>query len=132
MGLRQGDIIQRINGQTPQNLMETLQLLEDTASSPRILFQRRNGIRLVSTDADSSVSSIVLDAEDHTGGYRVAEVAEGSAAARAGVRRGDRLVSIDGQTTENLQQLGDALRVRPPVQHTLVVRRGNATSQVKL
>ncbi len=55
----------------------------------------------------------------------VAGVQAGSAAAKAGLRRGDRIVSVSGRAVERFEELHDIVAIRPGVRMTLgVVRAG--------
>jgi membrane-associated protease RseP (regulator of RpoE activity) len=56
-------------------------------------------------------------------GWTVTEVVAGSAAAAAGLRAGDRIVSVDGVAVPIWDDLGTAVRPRPGQTVTLVVER---------
>jgi membrane-associated protease RseP (regulator of RpoE activity) len=56
-------------------------------------------------------------------GWTVAEVVPGSAAAAAGLRTGDDLVSVDGVAVPTWDDLGEAVRPKPDQPVTLVVER---------
>jgi hypothetical protein len=69
---------------------------------------------------------ILAPAGDGKGGVRVAKVLEGSAAAKAGVRAGDRLVRVAGRKVDGTDAAREAAaKVRPGEVIVLAVRRGD-------
>jgi RIP metalloprotease RseP len=66
--------------------------------------------------------------------WTVRSVSPGTAAAEAGLRPGDRVVSVDGTSTPTFAKMGTAVRTRPGQQVDLVVLRdgGRQTLPVKL
>jgi serine protease Do len=89
----------------------------DVAS--RILPQLRENGRVVRGYLGVSIANIGRgDAEafglPNTDGALVQEVVEGHAAAKAGVRHGDVIVTVDGETIKDTRQLIDTVSAMPP------------------
>ena len=61
-------------------------------------------------------------------------VMPGSAAQEAGIRVGDRILEIEGQSTESLEDIARIVSIRPDEQVTILFRRGDrtATTQARL
>jgi membrane-associated protease RseP (regulator of RpoE activity) len=57
--------------------------------------------------------------------WTVTEVTEGSAAAAAGLQPGDRIVTVDGVSVANWDDLGNAVRPKPGQTVSLVVERAD-------
>jgi putative serine protease PepD len=67
-----------------------------------------------------------------TGGVKVASVQSGSAAAKAGLKVGDVIVSLDGQATSDASTLRAAIDAKKPGDHiTLTVKRNGQTKTVQ-
>jgi serine protease Do len=85
----------------------------------RILPQLRERGRVVRGYLGVSINNLNKDeAEafglDSTDGALVESVSEGHAADKAGVRHGDVIVSVDGETIENTRELIDTISAMPP------------------
>ncbi len=79
-------------------------------------------------DDDRQVEGIGIVIEDRKAGVRIRSVVPGSPAAAAGVRAGDRVVSVNGQDVTGLRHEEVADRIRGPAGTTvhLVLSRGGA------
>ena len=62
----------------------------------------------------------------------IGQVVDGSAAERAGLAAGDRVVSVDGKPVESWEALVAAIRARPGQAMSLLVERGGATRVVEV
>ena len=62
----------------------------------------------------------------------IGQVVPGSAAETAGVRPGDEVVKIDGQTVERFEDLQQIVRINPNVPMTMVVRRGGELVDLRI
>lgn len=85
----------------------------------RILPQLRENGRVVRGYLGVSIGNLTRDnAEafglDNTNGALVQEVVEGHAAAKAGIRHGDVIVSVDGEAIEDTRELIDTISAMPP------------------
>jgi serine protease Do len=85
----------------------------------RILPQLREKGRVVRGYLGVSVANLSrADAEafglDNTDGALIQEVVEGHAAAKAGLRHGDVITSVDGEPIENTRELIDTVSATPP------------------
>src|SRR5262249_38214485 len=68
--------------------------------------------------------SVRKDTEDTEPGVNVTKVLDGSAAAAAGLKSGDRLLTLDGRWTDSVADCyAAASRVRPGAEARLVVKR---------
>ena len=62
----------------------------------------------------------------------IGDVLPGSAAARAGLQSGDRILGIDGQAVARFEDIQHIIAARPDRRLTLQIRRGDATESVTL
>ncbi len=62
----------------------------------------------------------------------VGEVQAGSAAAHAGLQKGDRIESIDGQSVADFSAIRTIVRARPGIRMTLRIERGGAEQTLSL
>ncbi|MDX2438553.1 MAG: Do family serine endopeptidase [Acidobacteriota bacterium] len=101
----------------------------------RILPQLRENGRVVRGYLGVSIGNLTKDdAEafglENTNGALVEEVVEGHAAAKAGIRHGDVLVSVDGASIEDTRELIDTISAKPPGTRVElgVIRNGKKTT----
>jgi regulator of sigma E protease len=114
-GLETGDRIVAINGQEVTNFQQILESVATSPDSPLKLTVQRDG-RTLSLSVDPQLDL-------NTGAGRIGvyawrdpvvdRVAAGGAAALAGLRKGDRIVAVDGSPTPNTIALYQALVKRP-------------------
>jgi PDZ domain/Aspartyl protease len=72
-------------------------------------------------------------ADDDTAGVRIQSVLAGSAAAEAGLKVGDRLLTIDGRWTDTLPDLFEiASHLKPGVAVPLSIQRGGKEMELKI
>ncbi len=70
---------------------------------------------------------------DEADGVDVASVVPGSAADRAGLKKGDRLLTLDGRWTDSLPDLYEAAgKVRPGTTVKLTIKRGGKEMELKV
>ena len=128
-GLRQGDVVLAVDGSAVHSsteLRNRIALIEVGSSAVLDILRdgRRSQVSVAPalqrpTDAGDVVPALAgatLDeiprdhpAYGHIGGVLVTRVARGSAAARAGLRRGDLIIGVDGSTVGSLAELRAAL-----------------------
>ncbi len=73
------------------------------------------------------------DAGDETAGVRVSRVYPGSAADAAGLRKDDRLLTLDGRWTESASDTWEAAaRVKPHQETVITVRRGEEELELRV
>jgi hypothetical protein len=107
------------NGYDPPDAMEALM------ASVMLLTENKPGQQKVLQSA--AQWGLVLDKEknDEQAGVTVKEVLSGSAAAAAGLKAGDRLLSLDGRWTDSLADAYSAAgHVKPERATTVMIRRG--------
>jgi len=129
--LQPGDLIVSVDGHAYQNVPDVVVALERASAPPRILYRRGNRYGWVAEGADSVLTGLQLDAEESgTSGVRIARVTRGSAAATAGIRSGDRLVTVDGEAVRDLEQLDELVQRNPSGHWRLGIQRGQTLSEV--
>jgi regulator of sigma E protease len=62
----------------------------------------------------------------------VAVVSAGSAAAKAGLKPGDKIIAIDGTQITQFAQIGDIVAIRPDVPMTFTIARANAVQSLTI
>ncbi len=112
-----GDTIASVSGRPVANWYELMETLED-ADAPVTLTLRSGEAVEVPADGDD-----VLAAIEPLIPPIVAELEENGPAVRAGLRAGDRIVSVDGVETVSFVQLSELVRDRPGRVVSIVVER---------
>ena len=110
MGLRTGDRILEVNGRRPERFQEIFSGSELTTDPYRLTVER-DGETLTLTGPDQLLSRISR-AETFGVEYApaaIGEVQPGSPAEEAGLRRGDRILSINGTEARQWPQMADAI-----------------------
>ena len=76
---------------------------------------RRTAEQLITTGKSSHpIIGVSLDTRYSGGGARIAEVLDGSPAAKSGIAVGDTIIEIDGKTVESADELIVAVRAKQP------------------
>lgn len=136
-GLKQGDRIVSFNGHEHPSwdIINGDALL--SPGQPLPVDINRNGSQLSLTITPTAVSEDgetagFLDFIPDYGGLPVVvtDVAPASPAADAGLQKGDRFVSIDGQDVKSSQQVTEYIRTRDAQKIQMVVDRDGATTQI--
>jgi len=73
---------------------------------------------------------LVAYGQQAPGKWTVSDVGNGTAAAAAGLKTGDRILSVDGQTTSSFEKLGDAVHGRADQPVEIVIERDGQTQTV--
>ncbi|MDA1315041.1 MAG: PDZ domain-containing protein [Acidobacteria bacterium] len=131
-GLRPGDLIAGFEGR-PVKMPDDLQPLVLPAAREVLELKLRRGRRMVAATlpaqahfdgnaAENTSTGLVLASEPE--GFVVESVVDDSAAARAGIRSGDRLVSVDGSGVRSAAQARVVLEGRDAKGRFVVVQRG--------
>ena len=113
-GLKTFDRILRVNGQVVKDEVAFQRVLGDASGTLELLVQRNQPLELPGLGGQAPPSLMTLRLERQPGeGYQalgaesvdlyVAKVASGSPADQAGIKPGDRLVSINGKPLESFQ-----------------------------
>lgn len=148
-GLRRGDILLNFNTRPVEGVRE-LQLLVASApvgeKIPVEILRDGNRLKLdvVLAARDEGLAEPVpaaaqadrwlgMELEDVSGGVRIAAVREGSVAARAGIRPGDRLLTVNQRDIRSLSQL-QAVRQELPSEGNVLclLERGDSNLYVVL
>ena len=133
-GLRPGDLIATFDGRPVRTADDLQPLVLSIAARELLELRVRRGRRMatatlpattnveVATDADTS-TGLVLASEP--AGFLVESVIADSAAARAGIRSGDSLVTVDGSSVSGAARVRRILEGRDGKGHFVVVERGS-------
>jgi hypothetical protein len=104
------------NGFEPPNVMKTLTAALLSGGDPKA--------KVVLAPAGQWGLVVEKPTGDEEAGVVVKEVLDGSAAAKAGLRRGDRLLTLDGRWTDSVADCYDATRyVKPGTAATVTFKR---------
>lgn len=140
-GVLAGDTVLAVDGEEVRSLNELRWLLLQRVVGERPIALEVDGVdghrRTLTLDA-AQLSSDDIDGDviarvgivPYVGPPRVGRVAEGSAAERAGLRAGDRIVALDGQAITSARQLIDRVRAAAEKQIQLDVERDGGTLQI--
>lgn len=131
-GLSEGDRILKIDGKEMEDWSEVLDwiILHPDSSVP-VQVQRGAAVR------DFTLKTITSPISEHPVGYAgfeplfffgnspvVGEVSNGSAASRAGLKPGDRILSVNDKPTPYWSDLTDSIRASSGSQLRMIVQRG--------
>ena len=131
-GVRPGDLIAAFDGR-PVKTPDDLQPLVLPAAREVLELKLRRGRRMITATlpakahgdvnaAQNASAGLVLASEPE--GFVVESVVDGSAAARAGIRSGDRLVTVDATSVRSAAQARAVLEGRDGKGRFVVIRRG--------
>lgn len=151
IGLRPGDVVISINAELILEVDQLAPLIDgstrgaDPADGDELEFFElgvvRDGDTLVLNLPMDPLAFVALDAagpdgglvwDDPGRGYRLDDVRPGTAAARAGLRPGDRLLRIDGAVPDTLDAVRDALSADRDTPVLLELERGARRTAVLL
>jgi regulator of sigma E protease len=145
-GIRYKDLILSVNDvETMSWEKARLSLLQEAVDSEELRL-RLQGEDLQVRDAIIDTRQLALLKDDQTDIIqqlgistwrpdippRIAEVIEGGAAQRAGLKAGDEVVSLDGKIVRNIQQWVDLIRANPERDMDLVVKRDGRNQHLLL
>lgn len=134
-GLRPGDLIVRVDGRAVKRFEDVQQIVRMSPETPLQIVVRRDGRMVTVTavpdaselkDGYGNVHRIGLLGVSHYIPAVVGALAPGSAAAKAGLRVGDRIVRIDGQPVNHFGALQRLIRARPEQVVRIQIRRDGA------
>ena len=131
-GLEVGDIVFAVNGELVASLESFQRASSAQAGAEQMTILRRGRKRVLPAllpDAQGQPHTgrddeIGVRFESPAAGYLIEDVVADSAAGRAGVRSGDRLLEVNGARARRVQDLSRLLRKRPGEALYLVVNRG--------
>lgn len=125
VGLQQGDVIERVGDTDTPNWHDVVQRLDEqigAGAEARLFVLRKDGgaqtIPVGVTEAESLIVSLVPEIPAEVG-----QVTVGTPAYQAGLREGDRIVSVDGVAIEGWWDLRREVSTRPGQEITLVLER---------
>jgi len=132
IGLKAGDKITEINGKAVVKFDDLL-TSKVLMGNSRLTVLRDGQAMQITVPAD-----ILNDISDYgiaefitpRTSFKVDSVMKGSAAAKAGLQKGDSIIAYNNQPIHFYDQLLDAERANPNKQVTLTIKRNNATSQL--
>jgi regulator of sigma E protease len=140
-GVLAGDTVLAVDGEEVRSLNELRWLLLQRVVGERPIALEVDGVdgyrralrldaaRLSSDDIDGDVIARV-GIVPYVGPPRVGRVAEGSAAERAGLRAGDRIVGLDGQPIASARQLIERIRAAAEKRVELDVERDGGALRI--
>ena len=144
-GMQAGEEILRINNQAVETWQDVRwQLVEQLVSRQDIALETVNAQQELNLRHLPSALSDPADLEQDPGAllgllpYRprlpaiIGEVTKDSAAARAGMKTGDRVLAIDGQTVQGWSDVVQQVRAAPGKTLNFVVQRGASTLAMPL
>ena len=145
-GLRDRDLIMSVNGiETPNWEKARLTLLQEAVDEPHLRLQVQ-GQDLMMREVDIDVSGLSLLQDDNADIIRqmgfsswrpqippqIDEVIAGGAAEAAGLRAGDKIVALDGETIRDVRQWVDLIRANPERTMNLVVTRDRQSIELMI
>lgn len=139
-GLRPGDRLVSIDGKTVAEWTEIAQSIATSSS------YTSEGTRVTELTVERDGKELNLSVKpilDSANGMReigilpatpavVGEVFPNSPALRAGLKKGDRIVEIDGEKIGHIFAAGKIIAKLPPVPHTMKIRRGTTLLEMTL
>ena len=131
-GLHSGDVILKIDGHGISGVQDAALALSQGEFLPRMLIRRQDKLAWMAEGPDSVLSGVQLTSESKPSSVRVRDVRPGSAAAAAGLRSGDYIVSMDGQTAATVEGLDDLVQRNRAGHWRLGIRRGETLLEIAL
>lgn len=137
-GIREGDLIKAIDGETVSSWYEIEKKISDSAGQPlKILLERQDEKRRVTVVPQKEiVKDIFGDDVDYyqlglsgidEAGAMVKKVDEGMPAEKAGLEAGDRIVAIDGQKIERWETMHEMISSSKGRPMRFTIQRGQDT-----
>jgi len=137
-GIRRGDLVASLDGRAIRDATQLFEMLEGMTPGQTRVFElyRDGGFRKASVTAEELPQAMVdsiasrklgldLALADPPGGFEITAVAPDSAAAKLGLRPGDRLLRMNGVTLASREDLRRAVaRLRSTARALIVVGRG--------
>lgn len=121
-GLLPGDVITSLDN-IPVRSPEDLRPLTLPKEPPLFQLEVRRNRRALRIDLEPSTAQSV-NISDPSDGYLVGPITPDSIAARAGLRAGDRLLSVDGRSPQSIAAVRRLFSPAPSTPAFLVLRRG--------
>jgi S1-C subfamily serine protease len=137
-GIRRGDLVASLDGRAIRDATQLFEMLEGMTPGQARVFElyRDGGFRKASVTAEELPQAMVdsiasrklgldLELAGPQGGFEITAVAPDSAAAKLGLRPGDRLLRMNGVTLASREDLRRAVaRLRSTARALIVVGRG--------
>jgi S1-C subfamily serine protease len=120
-GLKKGDRVTAIAGEPVQDQASYVELTRGLRAGDKVVLTVQRDGKTIEVQVEAAAGrgprpagggalGVVPDFRNEKGGVLVSEVREGSPAAEAGVRAGDRITAVNGQAVKDLAAFGQALR----------------------
>jgi len=132
-GFDRGDTIIQVDGKEVKTWRDVNIAFQSNPDALLKVGIKRDGeIKTLQVKAASSPEGIVAIGLAETLGARVGSIMPGSPAERAGLKKGDQIVSVNGIKISDWYQMASIIRDKANQEITILIKRGNSQFEIKI